>query len=123
MATSTLFRLGDIPASLDDPFLGTHRLPALDHRFDLGRLDEHAAGSERLLAGLENMTSGWKSITSSRKGKEKESVPPVQPSSAGSDERTAIDEMWEEVMVGEAGPSTRPSFVVSRLVHIGLELM
>lgn len=112
--------MGDIPASLDDPFLGTHRLPALDHRFDLGRLDEHAAGSERLLAGLENTTFGLKSTTSSRKGKEKESVPPMQPSLAGADERTARDEMWEELMVGEAGPSTRPTFAVSRLAYASL---
>ena len=123
MATSTLFRMGDIPASLDDPFLDTNRLPALDHRFDLGRLDEHAAGSERLLAGLENMSFGLSSTAASRKGKEKESVPPMQPSVAGADERTARDELWEKVMAGEAGPSTRPIFAVSRLLHIGLELM
>lgn len=116
MAASTLFRLGDFPSSLCDPHDRLESLPALEHRFDLPSLDEYAAGSERLLEGLENLRLGGRVPTPSRKGKEKE----ILTSIAGdavllAQNETSMSEMWERVVdEGEAGPSSRPTFQVSR---------
>jgi len=119
MAASTLFRLGDLPSSLGDPYDGLESLPALEHRFDLPSLDEYAAGSERLLEGLENFRFGERVPTPSRKGKEKE----ILSSMAGdavllAQNETSMSEMWERVVdEGEAGPSSRPTFQASHTLY------
>jgi hypothetical protein len=99
--TADLFRMGDLATTLSDPF--KMDLPPLKDRFSLPSLDEMAAGSERLLEGLESMRLVPTATT--RKGKEKE-VKPV-----------AVDtvrelDLWERVATGQAGPS-RPTFQAS----------
>ena len=107
MTASTLFRMGDLPISLAHPCKGFDDLPTVspDQRFHLPRLDELAAGSERLMEGLESLRVG--SRTPTDKGKEKEAAPPVVMG-----ETLRASDLWERIAEGQAGPSTGPTLRV-----------
>lgn len=90
----------------------------IEPRFILPHLDEHASGTERLLAGL-HVAPSYSSDVSvvhewpDREGEAKamEEGQPLHAEGADGDERSDV---WSEVHQGlRAGPSRRPVFEVS----------
>lgn len=104
-----LFRLADLPTSL--PSKSTlPRLPSLDARFSLPHLDEHASGTERLLAGISDR-SNYKALLGGHKGESHDEAIGII---AEEEASVPAEDLWgRAVENAEAGPSRPRTFEAS----------
>lgn len=106
---TSLFQLGPLPNLDAKPYTNLD-LPTIRPAWHLPDLDEHAAGSERLLKGLEDLRSGMQPQTPSRKGKERAVSSYEGPVVSSELPPTELD--WERLGGDEDGTAQRPLFEV-----------
>lgn len=119
--SASLFRLDLLDDSGPSRYRIPNDLPTFPSALSLPSLDEHAAGTERILAGLNRPVESHRPASPSRKGKERavEAVSTPEDQGGLNEAHSALGDIWESLGLGQtAGPSSARTFEVMILPRI-----